>query len=154
MRYWTFFILLAVGCTTMHPGDWWQSGQTDAYTFSLPPTFQKSSPENPSLMQYTNEEMTLMFNDGVAAGGSLDSLSRYGGYTTRQERIGAAEVQIVTFEIPPGGGHRFDHGIAASFRGVGLTIYAHCRTKDDYALATQIFETVRLKPFHSRKPQD
>jgi hypothetical protein len=62
-------------------------------------------------------------------------------------------VQVVTFDIPPGGEHRFDYAIAASYLRIGLTIYVHCRTKDDYQVAEKIFKTVKLKPYKSAGPK-
>ncbi len=148
MRTWMLLILCLTGCVVLHPSEWWQPAQTANFTFSLPPSLQSSSPPhaNAAITQFTNQDMTFTFDEGAAAGESLDSLGHYGHYTSSFVQIGGAFVQVVAFDLPPGGGHRFDYGIAASYRGMGLTIYAHCRTREEYDTARKIFRSVRHKP--------
>jgi len=152
MRTWMLLILCLTGCVVLHPNQWWQPAQTADFTFSLPPNLPPSSPHaNASITQFTNQDMMFTFDEGAAAGEPLDSLGHYGHYTSSFEFIGGTLVQVVTFDLPPGGGHRFDYAIAASFRGLGLTIYAHCRTREEYDTARKIFRSVRHKPFPNSK---
>ena len=150
MRPWMLLVVLLTGCVVMHPEQWWHGGQTECFRFSLPPDFGQTSlrARHLEIAQYTNENITITFDDGAYFGQPLDSLSKFPNYTSRTERIGSMPTQIVTFDIPPGPSHRFNHGIAASYLGFGLTAYAHCRTPDDFPTAEAIFRTVHLKgPF-------
>jgi hypothetical protein len=154
MRTWLLLILCLTGCAVLHPQQWWRPAETGAFMFSLPPDVQQSSaPQaNSPITQYTNLDMTITFDDGASAGESLDSLKRYSHFASGLEHIGGTWVQIVYFDLPPGGGHRFDYGMAASYRGLGLSIYAHCRTRQDCLTALKIFKTVRLKASRATRP--
>ena len=89
--------------------------------------------------------MILTFDEGASAGERLDSLAKYKSYASDMEIIHGIGVQMVTFDIPPGPGHRFDYAAAASYRGVGLTVYIHCKSQADYQTAKEIFKTLRSK---------
>jgi hypothetical protein len=154
MRVGMFLMIFLTGCAALpdfRSMDWRQA-DTETFTFSMPRSFGQTSVHGTSadafLAQYTNQDMTITFDEGISAGGSLDSLSKYGGYSSRTEQVRGEEVQIVTFDMPPGGEHRFDHAIAASYPGIGLSIYAHCRTTSDYETATKIFKTIQLRRFY------
>jgi len=142
-------ILMLAGCAMVQPSDGWRRAETKGFTFKLPPSLQLVSGNSADshIVQYTNEQMTATFDEGASAGEPLDSLGKYPEYSSDTAIIHGKGVQIVSFDIPPGPGHRFDYAIAASYRSIGLTVYIHCRTKADYAVATKIFKTVRFKLF-------
>ena len=157
MRIFLFLLALifVAGCAefpnlpSFTQGEEWHRAEFSEFVFSLPPGFGKFGAGNmgPAMAQYTNENMIITFDGGATAGDRLDALSKFKNYQSHMEVIHGKGVQMVTFDIPPGPGHRFDNAIAASYRGIGLTLYVHCRTKDDYATATEIFKTVRFKLF-------
>lgn len=153
MRTWMLWMLLLsvlTGCVVMHPAEWRHGGQTQCFRFSLPPDFGQTSLRGRGLeiAQYTNANVTITFDDGPYFGQPLDSLSTFANYSSHTERMAGVPAQVVSFDIPPGPSHRFNYGLAASYRGIGLTVYAHCRTRDDYPTALAIFKSVRLKgPF-------
>lgn len=137
------------GCAFFQPRDGWHRASTEDFTFNLPPDLHQvpgNSAES-QVVQYTSDDISATFDEGAEAGDRLDSLTKFANYTSEMEIIHGKGVQIVSFDIPPGPGHRFDYAIAASYRGIGLTVYIHCRTKDDYAIAMKIFHTVRFKLF-------
>lgn len=147
-------VLFLSGCEMLQtiPGfksDGWRGDDFGQFNFSIPPGMEKSSANTPGshIAQYTNENMTVTFDDGAYAGEALDSLGKYANYTSQMELIHGKGVQVVSFDIPPGPGHRFDYATAASYRGIGLTVYVHCRSRDDYDLAGKIFRSVRFKLF-------
>ena len=147
-------MLFLAGCTVFsgNPAAKWHKTNTEVFTFSLPPTFERASFQNNGnsfVTQFTNQDMTITLNEGAYGGEPLDSLSRYKSYNSQTQLMRGLPVQVVTFDMPPGGGHRFDYAIAASYLRIGLTMYVHCRTKDDYLVATKIFKTVKLKPYQS-----
>ncbi len=91
--------------------------------------------------------MIVTFDEGAYAGDRLDSLGKYKSYASDMEIIHGIGVQTVTFDMPAGPGHRFDYAAAASYRGIGLTVYIHCKTRADYQTATKIFKSLRSKLF-------
>ncbi len=141
--------LLLTGCAMFQPPDGWRRLDTMDFTVELPTTLMLMPGNAPAsrILQYQNDEMIVTFDEGAYAGERLDSLSKYKNYTSDMEIIHGIGVQTVTFDIPPGPGHRFDYAAAASYRGIGLTVYIHCKTKEDYQMATKIFKTVRSKLF-------
>lgn len=157
MRICLLMTLLLTGCSALtgNPGAHWRSASIQGFTFSLPAGFEQAASQGPSsgITQYTNADMTITCDEGASSGEPLDSLANYGNYTSQLVIIHSYPVQIVSFDIPPGPGHRFDYATAASFRALGLTMYVHCKTRDDYSIAMQIFKTVKPKPFRSRAPQ-
>jgi hypothetical protein len=134
------------GCIALHPPGW-HDAQTESFRFALPPDFTKSSlrGQGQEVAQYTNANVTITFDDGPDFGQPLDSLNKFANYSSHVERMAGTYAQIASFDIPPGPSHRFNYCIAASYRGIGLTVYAHCRTRGDYPTAIAIFKTVRLK---------
>ena len=141
--------LLLTGCTMFNPPNGWHRVNAPDFTVDLPSNLTLMPGNTPAshILQYQNDEMIITFDEGAYAGERLDSLSKYKNYASDMQIIHGIGVQTVTFDIPPGPGHRFDYAAAASYRGIGLTVYIHCKTKEDYQMATKIFKTVRSKLF-------
>ena len=131
----------------VQPGISWHRVNQEDFSFALPTELALVDGNAPDthIVQYQGQDMIVTINEGVYAGEHLDSLSKYRNYTSDVDVIHGVGVQIVSFDIPPGPGHRFNYAIAASYRGLGLTMYIHCKSKDDYKTATKIFKTVKSK---------
>jgi hypothetical protein len=131
------------------PSDGWRRVDAADFSVNLPSNLTLMPGNAPAshILQYQNDEMIVTFDEGAYAGERLDSLNKYKSYTSDMEIIHGIGVQMVTFDIPPGPGHRFDYAAAASYRGIGLTVYIHCKSRADYQMATKIFKTVRSKLF-------
>jgi hypothetical protein len=70
-------------------------------------------------------------------------------FNEQTERIDGRLARIVSFHNP-GSGHPFDYVIAAHFADTGkpntkLTLFATCKTTDDYQTVKTIFRTIRFK---------
>lgn len=136
------------GCTSLGPAKGWHRVTTTDFTFSLPMDMQLvPNSQDSHIVQYQDEKMIVTFDQGVAGGERLDSLKKYQNFTSQMQVIHGVGVQSVTFDIPPGPGHRFDYAAAASYRGVGMTVYIHCKTREDYQTATKIFKSVKSRLF-------
>ena len=151
MRNACLLVLLCclTGCTLFGPPKGWHRVMTPDFTYSLPTDMvliPNNAPDS-HIVQYQNDKMIVTFDEGATGGERLDSLKKYPNFTSEMEIIHSVGVQLVTFDIPPGPGHRFDYAAAASYRGVGMTVYIHCKTKDDYQIATKIFNTVKSRLF-------
>jgi hypothetical protein len=141
--------LLLAGCALSGPPEGWRRVDATDFTVNLPSslTLMPGNTAASRIRQYQDDNMIVTFDEGAYAGERLDSLGKYKSYTSDMEVIHGIGVQTVTFDIPPGPGHRFDYAAAASYRGVGLTVYIHCKTRDDYQTATKIFKSLRSKLF-------
>jgi hypothetical protein len=127
----------------------WRQVTTPDFTFLLP-TDMVLNPNNAPdsrIVQYQDDKMIVTFDKGAMGGERLDSLKKYPNFTSEMEVIHGVGVQLVTFDIPPGPGHRFDYAAAASYRGTGMTVYIHCKTREDYQTATKIFKSVKSRLF-------
>jgi hypothetical protein len=140
-------MLVLAGCVSNHPANGWHRVSGPNFSYALPADLQMISENSADshIVQYQDDDMIVTFDEGVSGGGRLDSLAKYPNYASQTQVIHSVGVQLVTFDIPPGPGHRFNYAAAASYRGAGLTVYIHCKTQSQYQVATQIFKTVRSK---------
>ena len=140
-------MMLLTGCALYQPPPGWSRVNAEDFTVDLPMglTPVPGSAAGSHILQYQNDDMLVTFDEGAYAGEQLDSLGKYKNYASDTQVIHGMGVQLVTFDIPPGPGHRFNYAAAASYRGAGLTVYIHCKSPADYATATKIFKTVRSK---------
>jgi hypothetical protein len=131
------------------PPDGWRRLNAEDFTVDLPSSLvlMPGNAAGSHILQYQNDDMIVTFDEGAYAGERLDSLGKYKSYTSDMEIIHGIGVQLVTFDIPPGPGHRFNYAAAASYRGIGLTVYIHCKSQADYQTTTKIFKSVRSKLF-------
>jgi hypothetical protein len=141
--------LLLAGCAMVGPPDGWRRANMADFTVDLPSNLvlMPGNTATSRIEQYQDDDMIVTFDEGAYAGEPLDSLGKYKNYATDMQIIHGIGVQLVTFDIPPGPGHRFDYAAAASYRGIGLTVYIHCKSQADYKTATKIFKSLRSKVF-------
>ena len=131
----------------MQHGSNWHTQDAGGFTFSLPSGFHKTSAHgiDSYVSEFERQDMTVDFDYGAYSGFSLDEYAKHPGYTSRMERIGGHDVQIVSFDVVAPIQRRFEHLAIASFLGVGLTMSADCKSTQDYDTATKIFRSVRFK---------
>jgi hypothetical protein len=146
MRVCLLFLTMLAGCATRHHADW-HTQAAGAFTFLLPSGFQKTSAHgiDSQVSEFESKDMSVSFDYGSYSGYSLDEYAKRPGYTSRMERVGGHDVQIVSFDVEQSSGQRFEHLTLASYLGVGLTMSANCKTRADYDTATEIFRSVRFK---------
>jgi hypothetical protein len=146
MRAFLLLLVLLCGCATRHDANW-HTQDAGAFTFSLPFGFHKTAMHgiDSYVSEFERQDMTVDFDYGAYSGYSLDEYAKRPGYTSRMERVGGHDVQIVTFDVAAPSQRRFEHLTVASFLGVGLTMSANCKNRQDYDTATKIFRSVRFK---------
>jgi hypothetical protein len=139
--------LLLAGCAMVGPSEGWRRVEAKDFTVDLPSslTLMPGNTTASRIVQYQDDNMIVTFDEGAYAGERLDSLGKYKSYASDMEVIHGIGVQTVTFDIPPGPGHRFNYAAAASYRGAGLTVYIHCKSQTDYQTARKIFKTLKSK---------
>ena len=146
MRVCLLISMLLVGCATQH-GSNWHTQDAGGFTFSLPSDFHKTSAHgiDSDVSEFERQDMTVGFDYGAYSGYSLDAYAKHPSYTSRIERIGGHDVQIVSFDVVAPSQRRFEHLVLASFLGAGLTMDADCKNTKDYDTATKIFRSVGFK---------
>lgn len=154
MRTWSsllFCALLAAGCapaTSVKPPPGWVKIDGRNFSFYVPPDVKAVSVQGMDSLVggYQGDVISIGFDYGMYS----DPLDYQGrpGYRSHDERIGGKRAKIVSY-YNPGSGHSFDHAIGVHFpevkgKDIALTVYATCKTTDDYEIARTIFRTIEF----------
>jgi len=97
---------------------------------------------------YKGDSITLSFDYGLYSD-PLETAHGGSGYTSHRERIGGQMAKIASFYLP-NSDPQFDFAIGVHFpkaagKEIGLTVFATCKSTNDYETARTIFRTIRFK---------
>lgn len=139
------------GCTpstSVNPPNGWVQVDAKKFSFYVPSDI-KAVPVrgiDSFVGEYKCDSISLSFDYGQYS----NRLENEGesGYASRKERIGGKSAKIASFHYP-NTGHPFDHAIGVHFpqvagKEVRLTVFATCKTTNDYETAKTIFRTIKF----------
>jgi len=96
--------------------------------------------------EYKGDSISLSFDYGLYS----NRLENNGqsGYVARKERIGGKDAKIASFQERYTG-NPFEHAIGVHFphvagKEIRLTVFATCKTTNDYETAKTIFRTLKF----------
>ena len=127
----------------------WSSIDATHFTFDLPPDFRSVLAQGIDSFagEYRSNSVKITFDYGALS----DPLSENGqpNYTSSEEELGGRRALLVSFDNT---GHDGGYGYArcvhfpnAGPNGIKLTVFANCKSKDDYDIARAIFRSIRFK---------
>lgn len=144
----TFF-----GCmpsTSVNPPAGWTKVDTGKFVFYVPSDI-KTVPVrgiDSFVGQYKGNTISLSFDYGFYSS-RLEDAEGGSGYTAHWERIGGKKARIASFYFP-NTGNPFDYAIGVHFpeaagKDVRLTVFATCKSTNEYETARMIFRTIKFK---------
>jgi hypothetical protein len=127
----------------------WAQVDGRAFAFRVPPDMKAVPVQgiDSEVGEYRGDSISLSFDHGLFSD-PMD-YRKQADYISHEERINGRKARIVSY-YSPGREHPFDFAIGVHFpnvngKNVRLTVYARCKTKDDYETARTIFRTIRFK---------
>jgi len=157
MRAWNsllFCSLLAVasGCTpatSVSPPFGWVQIDAREFSFYVPPDVKAVPVQgiDSFVGEYNGDSISLNFDYGHYSD-PLDYKERT-NYIAHDERIDDKKARVVSYDNP-GSGHPFDYAIGIHFpevngKDIRLTVYATCKTTNDYETARTVFRTIKFR---------
>jgi len=149
-----FVVLVALfsGCmpsTSISPPSGWVQVDAKKFVFFVPPDIKPVPVHgiDSFVGEYQGNSISLSFDYGLY---SDDLTTAEGGsdYSSHLERIGGKKARISSFYFP-NTGHPFDNAIGVHFpeaggKNIKLTVFATCKTTNDYETARRIFRTIKF----------
>ena len=147
MRALALLVIITSGCAT-HRGTEWNTHNAGPFTFSLPAGMHKTSAHGVDsyVSEFEGESMIVSFDYGFYS-------NDFSGWpaSTEFETVSIDGLQAKIGVVHEGFHHRFDHSAQIYFShtarpqgGYSLSMFASCRTPEDFALAKKVFHSIRF----------
>jgi hypothetical protein len=141
------------GCTpstSISPPPNWVRIDGGRFSFYVPPDVTPEPVQGiDSVVGAYNGNSIWLGTDYGRYSDSLETAEGGSGYIAHQERIDGMKARVASFYFPEAG-HPFKYAIGVYFPSVSwwdhtrLTVFARCKTTNDYETAQMIFRTIKF----------